>query len=154
MRVVVVVLAVLLCIASSFAAVVSDADLAKVAQTTMQTINDYRKSQSVGVLQIDASMTAHSKTHSTDMATGKTAFGHNGFTERFNLHPTAKSGAENVAVTSESDISKLPMEILNAWLNSAEHKTNLLDSKFTQTGLGVAQGQDGQFYFTQFFAQA
>lgn len=44
---------------------------------------------------------------------------------------------ENLAGTSSSD----PQYIMNAWMNSADHRANILESTYTE--IGVAQQQIG-----------
>ena len=37
------------------------------------------------------------------------------------------------------------------WMLSAGHKLNLLDSRWTESGLGIAVTKDGKYFFTQIF---
>lgn len=39
------------------------------------------------------------------------------------------------------------------WMQSPGHRHNILNAAFTRTGLGVAVGEDGYFYYTQVFVQ-
>jgi uncharacterized protein YkwD len=50
-----------------------------------------------------------------------------------------------------------PAFITNAWMNSPEHRTNILDPQFREIGLGILQGTprsgpstDGATYTTDF----
>ena len=43
------------------------------------------------------------------------------------------------------------MVAVNGWMNSDGHRANILDDRFTATGMGVAEGDDGRWYFTQVF---
>lgn len=56
------------------------------------------------------------------------------------------SWAENVAYGQTSAAS-----VMNAWMNSPPHRANIL-STLTDTGVGVAVGSDGRWYWTQVFA--
>jgi len=40
---------------------------------------------------------------------------------------------------------------VRGWMNSSEHRRNILDRQFTTTGIGVAQTPDGRIYITQVF---
>ena len=40
---------------------------------------------------------------------------------------------------------------VRGWMNSSEHRRNILDRQFTTTGIGVAQTRDGRIYITQVF---
>lgn len=47
-----------------------------------------------------------------------------------------------------------PMEIaVEKWLLSTSHRQNLLNSRWKQTGIGIAVSENGTFYFTQVFLQ-
>lgn len=46
---------------------------------------------------------------------------------------------------------KSPEEVVNAWMNSAGHRANILNAKFTQLGVGYRQNARGVNYFTQLF---
>ncbi len=56
---------------------------------------------------------------------------------------TYRSAGENIARGQRT-----PQEVVNAWMNSAGHRANILNSSFTQIGVGyVASGN----YWTQMF---
>jgi uncharacterized protein YkwD len=55
--------------------------------------------------------------------------------------------AENIAV---SDGEK-PEGILKAWMDSKEHKENILNKKYTEIGIGLAKNDKGDTYYTQVF---
>ena len=40
---------------------------------------------------------------------------------------------------------------VRGWLNSPEHRRNMLDPQFNVTGIGVARTRDGRIYITQVF---
>ncbi len=40
---------------------------------------------------------------------------------------------------------------VRGWMNSPEHRQNILDRQFTTTGIGIAQAKSGQIYITQVF---
>ncbi len=40
---------------------------------------------------------------------------------------------------------------VRGWMNSPEHRRNILDRQFTTTGIGVARSRDGRIYITQVF---
>ncbi|MFO0845523.1 MAG: CAP domain-containing protein [Gemmataceae bacterium] len=45
-----------------------------------------------------------------------------------------------------------PGEAVRCWMASPGHRAALLNGCYTETGFGVAQGADGQLYYTQVFA--
>jgi hypothetical protein len=54
---------------------------------------------------------------------------------------------ENVGVGYSSD------SIFNAFMNSPGHRANILDGRFTKTGVGAYWSNDGRLYVTQIFAK-
>lgn len=53
---------------------------------------------------------------------------------------------ENIAWGQQS-----PEEVVTAWMNSAGHRANILNAKFTELGVGYRQNAGGVNYFTQLF---
>ncbi|HEY3612386.1 MAG TPA: CAP domain-containing protein [Gaiellales bacterium] len=69
--------------------------------------------------------------------------------------PTAHLWGENLAVGSGE--SARPEAIVEAWMNSPEHRAIMLDCRFSQIGVGVATGRygerrDGSVYTADFAA--
>ena len=56
------------------------------------------------------------------------------------------TAGENIAMGQSS-----PQEVVNAWMNSEGHRKNILNSNFTEIGIGVAKNSKGQLYWTQMF---
>lgn len=54
--------------------------------------------------------------------------------------------AENIAYGQKN-----PESVMNAWMNSAGHRANILNEKMQYIGVGVFY-QDGVYYWSQFFA--
>ena len=46
---------------------------------------------------------------------------------------------------------KSPEEVVNAWMNSAGHRANIMNAKFKELGVGYRQNARGVNYFTQLF---
>jgi len=47
---------------------------------------------------------------------------------------------------------RTPVEAVTTWMNSAGHKANILNPKYTHIGVGIAMGKSGSPYYTQIFA--
>jgi uncharacterized protein YkwD len=63
------------------------------------------------------------------------------------------SVAENLAdAVGKGKPAPKPADLVEGWMKSTEHRENILNGKHTQTGLGVALSQGGDFYYTQVFA--
>ena len=58
---------------------------------------------------------------------------------------------ENIYADDYRDREHLAARAVEGWLNSREHRATMLSDKFTETGVGVAQSDDGKTYVTQEF---
>lgn len=121
-------------------------------QTVHRNINDYRRRQGLEELKFSDTVAGVAREHSAAMASGKTAFGHDGFDKRnktLSKLISKRSLAENVAKarSTENDVVDL---IHNGWLHSEGHHANIVGD-FDMTGVGVATAKDGTIHFTQIF---
>ncbi len=58
---------------------------------------------------------------------------------------------ENIAT---SDMPGVPLTvIMKDWMDSKDHRKNLLDDRVSEIGLGIASNAKGEFYYTQVFAR-
>ena len=55
---------------------------------------------------------------------------------------------ENIAF-NYSDVNS----VMNAWMNSPDHRANILNANYTQIGVGITYSSSGQPYFCQDFGQ-
>ncbi len=46
---------------------------------------------------------------------------------------------------------KTPEQVMNGWMNSAGHRANILNEKFTSIGVGYHQNANGVNYWSQLF---
>lgn len=114
-------------------------------------INTHRRSIGAPVLTWNDTIAVHARQHSQNIANGSASFGHEGFSDRFSAlqkSMTVRGIAENVAM---NDYPNPAQTAVTGWINSPGHKTNLENSSYTQSGLGVAKSSDGTYYFTQIF---
>jgi uncharacterized protein YkwD len=59
--------------------------------------------------------------------------------------------AENLSSAEQTDVSL--EKIVKAWMDSADHRVNILMKDVTETGLGIATNAKNEVYFTQVFAR-
>lgn len=53
-----------------------------------------------------------------------------------------------------ADMTGVPLEkIVKAWMDSKDHRENVLSNDITETGLGIARNAKGEVYYTQVFAR-
>ena len=64
--------------------------------------------------------------------------------KKFNI--SYRSAGENIAMGQRT-----PAEVVEAWMNSKGHRENILNSSYTDLGVGVAKKSDGTLYWTQMF---
>lgn len=58
---------------------------------------------------------------------------------------------ENIYADDYRDRVHLAERAIGGWLNNTEHRATMLSDKYTETGVGVAQSDDGKTYVTQDF---
>jgi uncharacterized protein YkwD len=61
-----------------------------------------------------------------------------------------QKGGENIAA---GDAKASLVEIMRAWMDSKPHRENILGVDYTEIGVGLADDQKGQVYYTQVFAK-
>jgi uncharacterized protein YkwD len=118
-------------------------------------INEQRREQGLEPLEWDAEMLYLARQHSESMANFN-FFSHTGrdgktVDERADAAGVRdwRSIGENIAYNS--GVKNKVEFAVQSWLQSPNHKNNLLSRKWTRTGIGVAQTPDGKFYITQVF---
>jgi uncharacterized protein YkwD len=125
------------------------ANTSTIEKGILENINAYRRSRGLSQLQMIDAANQQAEIHSRNMATGKTAFGHDGFSQRVtnvsNTIGRVSAAAENVAYGSET-----AREVVDGWLKSAPHKKNI-EGNYNLTGIGVYANNRGVLYFTQLF---
>lgn len=88
--------------------------------------------------------------HSANMASGRVAFGHNGFAKRNAMAGAIisqlNSFAENVAYGATSG-----NQVVSLWKSSSGHRRNML-GHYKYTGIGTAKDKHGQIFYTEVFA--
>lgn len=141
-------------LASGLSACGADPDSFPVSDLERQTfdlVNGYRAEQGLPALTWDGTIGAVCRGHSQDMAAGRVEFSHAGFDDR-----VAELGrsidyqyiAENVHHNFGYDD---PAQVaLEGWINSPGHQVNMVGD-YELSGMGVAEAEAGEYYFTQIF---
>ncbi|MFR6484296.1 MAG: CAP domain-containing protein [Intestinibacter bartlettii] len=63
---------------------------------------------------------------------------------KFNI--SYNTAGENIAMGQ-----KTPSEVMNSWMNSSGHRANILNSTYTELGVGIQKDSNGTIYWTQMF---
>ena len=128
--------------------------LASLERLTLDKVNAYRASKGLLGLRWNESIAERARRHSRDMASGASAFGHDGFDAR--MHELAKSViwasvAENVFMLL--NLSDPAAVAVGGWIDSPGHRQNI-EGDYDLTGIGIVRAEDGSLYFTQIFVKS
>lgn len=128
-------------------------ELRQLELDVLEIVNKYREKKSLQPLKKHSLLTELAQEHSLKMAKGVRSFSHRGWDERADLifeKVEVEFLAENIGYNLGQDE---PAEtVFDGWKSSSGHKSNMLNEKFDITGVGVAQSNDGTYYYTQIFA--
>ena len=107
------------------------------AAEVVNLVNDERSSHGCGPVEVDDRLTAAAQEHSQDMA-DRGYMAHESLDgetpdERAERHGYYAFGAENVAKGQRS-----AEQVMNAWMNSPDHRDNILDCGLESIGVGEA----------------
>jgi uncharacterized protein YkwD len=106
-------------------------------------VNNYRAANGLPALATASDATAKAQQHSNDMAAQGRIY------HSSSMSSGIKSGwsalGENVGMGGSVS------QVESMFEGSGPHRANLLNGDFTQIGVGVAHGSDGQLYVTEFF---
>lgn len=128
------------------------ANFPDMVQTIHAQINQFRQSQGLEPLTLDPVISTQARQHSQTMTQTGT-LSHDGFEQRVEVirqQLALQSAAENVGTNQGYD--NPAQQAVEGWQNSPGHRQNILGD-FSQTGIGIAQDDQGQYYFTQIFVQ-
>jgi len=118
-------------------------------------VNQERAKRGLQALQSDWQLSRAARFKSADMAE-KGYFSHTSPTygspfqmmHDFQVRSFSAAG-ENIAYGQRT-----PQQVMNDWMNSPGHRSNILSSTYTHIGVGVAENKNGVKYWTQMFIKA
>jgi len=129
--------------------------LEKLEEWTLEGVNYERAIRGLRPLELDLTLAHVAKMHSRDMVE-RNFFGHinpdgQDLRERLQMNGVHRwrMAGENLALNNDPLVPAI--SAIDAWMMSPGHKQNILTEQFQYTGIGVAQGSNGVFYFTQIF---
>lgn len=117
----------------------------------VQLVNQQRAANGLKALTVNSSLTKTATLKSEDMAK-LNYFDHQSPTygSPFDMMKqygiTYRSAGENIAMGQ-----KTPQQVMDGWMNSPGHRANILNSSYTQIGVGIAKNSQGQYIWTQQF---
>ena len=116
-----------------------------------QQINQYRQSLNLAPLSLKDRISRQAEIHSQNMAQQEVKFSHQGFESRLEALKddiSYRSAAENVAYNQ--GYGNPAERAVTGWIKSEGHQQNIVGD-YNLTGIGIAQNQRGEYYFTQIF---
>ncbi|TLF71213.1 CAP domain-containing protein [Nonomuraea sp. KC401] len=123
--------------------------MAGMASRVVSLTNAARARHGCGPLRVDRGLTRSARTHSLEMArTGRLAHNSPGGDspwERMERAGYHWGAAENIGAGYDT-----PDEAVRGWLDSRDHRRNILDCRLKAIGVGVADGPDGPWWTQDF----
>lgn len=122
----------------------------------MRRVNEEREMDGETPLKPSGPLMLASRGHSYDMAL-RHYFGHKGPAGDTPAERVRSVGVrqaqvgENLYAEQNGSSGNLAGRAVRKWLNSPEHRANMLSPRFTSTGVGIARSADGTTYVTQDF---
>jgi uncharacterized protein YkwD len=121
-------------------------------QKILELTNQAREKEKLSPLKLNAQLTEAARAHSGNMARkGELKHELDGKRVPDRVNATSYRWAEvgeNIAVTDGDP----PAGIFKGWMDSKGHRANILNSAFTEIGIGIARNDRGDIYYTQVFA--
>ena len=157
----------------------SDAGLIRLEKKIHALLNRERAKHGLAALSLDADLQGIARKHSQDMAR-RNYFSHDdpegrsfsdryraaGFECRVRTGSALCTGAENISqfysdasllheggktVLNSSAEDAIAESVVRGWMNSRNHRENILTPYFRRQGIGVALSDDGKIYVTENF---
>jgi uncharacterized protein YkwD len=149
-----VLLACFLAAPRLLAAAYGSAELQQIEQQVYKKVNDIRNENRLPAVRWNEALASEARRHAGNMVE-RHFFAHEDPRRGELAERLDESGidwskcAENIY--QEKGLDKPAEEAVKAWLQSPGHRKNMLDSGFTETGIGVAVQPDGSLYIVQEF---
>lgn len=115
----------------------------------VELVNEARAKAGLNPVTLAADVTAAAQVRAKETVTNFSHTRPNGtscFTALDEAGVSYRGAGENIAWGQ-----KTPEEVMNGWMNSAGHRANILNGKFTTIGVGYHQSASGVNYWTQMF---
>jgi uncharacterized protein YkwD len=109
----------------------------------LRLVNDIRRHHDVRRLDLNRKLSRYAKKHSADMAARRRLFHTSDLYSRVRAY-RARAWGENVGYGGTVK------RVARAWMNSYDHRRNVLDRRFRRSGVGVVK-RNGRFWITQIY---
>ncbi|GAA5029618.1 CAP domain-containing protein [Microbacterium fluvii] len=125
------------------AVTVSGLSTSQIQKLIFDEVNAQRKKAGVKQLTMNSGLNSVATSWSGKQAKAKTMSHNPNYSSQ--IPKGWKAAAENVAAGFS------PAAVVDAWMNSAGHKKNILSTSYTHIGIGVGVDSNGRAYYTQNF---
>lgn len=131
----------------------SSSSEAAMEEEVLRLVNEERAKQGLGALKRASDLDNLARAHSADMIK-RNFFDHTNpdgqspFDRMRAAGISYRAAAENIASGQTSAQS-----VMNAWMNSSGHRKNILNSTYTEIGIGAVKSSAGKIYWTQEFVK-
>lgn len=127
-------------------------NVGRAEDTVVDLVNDEREKARCDRVRNDDRLHDAARAHSEDMAEHQrmshTGSDHSSPSERMREEGFRNPLAENVAFGYST-----PQDVMAAWMNSRDHRENILNCRARAIGVGLAYARDGTPYWTQDFGR-
>ena len=120
-------------------------------QSVFQQINAIREANKLPALKPSQTLVQAAQAKADALANSG-LFSHRNANGKGNMWDYIPSGSKYTAAGENLAKGFSTTESLSsAWVNSKAHKANILDPSFTETGIAISKGKNGQLYVVQYF---
>lgn len=131
----------------------SELSITTLEQTVYEQVNQHRSRIGLPALRLDPRLSSIARKHSQEMANREIPFGHTGLRKRaLKVNGVIRSRRVSETVAYIFTHKDTAQRAVQGWLKSSNHRPTL-EGNFKFTGVGVAQGDRGAFYFTQIYVR-
>lgn len=126
-------------------------DIKAIENEVIKLVNAERSKRGLQTLSANWELCRVARYKSQDMI-NKNYFSHTSPTygSPFNMMETFgikfSAAGENIAMGQRN-----AAEVMNSWMNSPGHRSNILSPTYTEIGVGLAKSSSGRYYWTQMF---
>ena len=135
----------------------SDTDLKEDEAKILYLINEIRLDNGMDKVRWNDDLASLARSYSNNMAKDRffSHFNRNGETvvERARKMKIVRWKMIGENLFKGTGIEDLPRFAIKGWMKSPQHKKNIMERRFNETGIGLARSSDGTIYATQVFLE-
>ena len=111
-----------------------------IGKSCLYYVNEFRYDHNLKPLQWNNALYDIGQKHAEQMARGDMPFSHKDADKRYNMMPSHSRSGENLGLKYQSHgMYDVAREIVDGWIDSPGHRKNLLETRYTDCGIGVGR---------------